>query len=299
MILVDKNFKYDHLYTIGLEKNNEGKRNTKRLTSGEFHINSFNWSPDGTTLAFSHAPTPTINDNLWTDISSVPSDSGMVTALVTRPGVDTNPIYSPDGKWIAFESHGGQPERVGLSDIYKIPNSGGNPIALQQTPDRNGSIVGWSQDGNHLFVSETFKTSQTLYAVPSSNNAKPLKGDYIAYSDSKLPILTSLKGTGGNFSVSKAGNMSYSYEDSDTPVEVFTSGLKGEAGKKLSAVNDGFEAPALGKTELISWKSKDGMQIEGLLTYPVGYKPGTKYPIILEIHGGPAGVFRKSYTGSQ
>ncbi|MEQ8301983.1 MAG: S9 family peptidase [Cyclobacteriaceae bacterium] len=298
VILVDKNFKYDHLYTIGLEKNNEGKRNTKRLTSGEYHINSFNWSPDGTTLVFSHAPTPTINDNLWTDISTVPSDSGKVTALVTRPGVDTNPIYSPDGKWIAFESHGGQPERVGLSDIYKISSAGGNPIALQQTPDRNGSIVGWSQDGNHLFVSETFKTSQTLYAVPSSNNAKPLKGDYIAYSDSKLPILTSLKGTGGNFSVSKAGNMSYSYEDSDTPVEVFTSGLKGEAGKKLSAVNDGFEAPALGKTELISWNSKDGMQIEGLLTYPVDYKPGTKYPIILEIHGGPAGVFRKSYTGS-
>ena len=54
----------------------------------------------------------------------------------------------------------------------------------------------------------------------------------------------------------------------------------------------------MGKTELIKWKSKDGLEVEGLLTYPVNYEPGKKYPTILQIHGGPAGVFTKGFTGN-
>ena len=92
--------------------------------------------------------------------------------------------------------------------------------------------------------------------------------------------------------------MSYAFEDVNTPKEVFTAGLKGEANKKVSGINAKFDPPPLGKTELISWKSKDGLMIEGLLTYPVDYEKGKKYPIVLQIHGGPAGVFSQSYTGA-
>ena len=55
----------------------------------------------------------------------------------------------------------------------------------------------------------------------------------------------------------------------------------------------------VGKTELIKWKSKDGREIEGLLTYPAGYVAGTKVPFILNVHGGPAGVFSQSYIGNR
>ncbi len=236
---------------------------------------------------------------LESDISTVPADSGKVTSLVKRPGVDVSPRYSPDGKWIAFQSSGGQPERVGLSDVYKVSATGGDLIELQKTPDRNANIVAWAQDGTHLFISESYKTSQVLLALPSGSNVKIPKGDYLAYSDTKLPILTSLKGSGNAFSVSKSGNrISYTFEDVNTPKEVFTAGLKGESAKKVSNANASFDPPALGKTELISWKSKDGLTIEGLLTYPVGYEKGKKYPIILQVHGGPAGVFSQTYTGA-
>ena len=300
VILVDKNFKYNHLYTTSVVPDKAGHRKIKQLTSGTFHVNGFDWSPDGSTIAFSYAPNPTINDGgLESDISTIPSDSGRITSIVKRPGVDESPLYSPDGKWIAFQSSGGQPERVGLSDVYKVAATGGDLVELQKTPDRSANIMAWAQDGTYLFVSENYKTSQVLLALPSSNNIKTLKGDYLAYSDSKLPIITSLKGVGNAFSISQSGNrMSYTFEDVNTPEEVFTAGLKGENNKKVSSVNADFNPPALGKTELISWKSKDGMVIEGLLTYPVGFEKGKKYPIVLQIHGGPAGVFSQSYTGA-
>ena len=219
--------------------------------------------------------------------------------MVKRAGVDRNPTFSPDGQWIAFQTHGGQPERVGLSDINKISVNGGEIIELQKTPDRNAGLVSWSKDGSHIFIAEARKTSRTLMALPSAKNVKPLQGDNLTFSDSGLPILTNLNGNSGSFSISKDGEkMSYVYEDTDTPEEVFTAGLKGEGVKKLSNVNADFNAPAMGKTELITWKSYDGLEIEGLLTYPVNYKKGTKYPIILQIHGGPAGVFTRSYTGA-
>lgn len=300
VILVDKNFKYNHLYTTTIASDKEGNRKIKQLTSGSYHVNGFDWSPDGSTIAFSYAPNPTINDGgLESDISIVPSDSGRITPIVKRPGVDVSPLYSPDGKWIAFQSTGGQPERVGLSDVYKVAANGGDLIELQKTPDRNASIEAWAQDGSHLFISENYKTSPTLFALPSDNKIKTLKGDFIAYSESKLPILTSLKGSSGSFSISKNGNkMSYTFEDANTPEEVFVAGVKGENSKKISSVNADFNPPALGKTELISWKSTDGLMIEGLITYPVGFEKGKKYPIVLQIHGGPAGVFSQSYTGA-
>ena len=64
---------------------------------------------------------------------------------------------------------------------------------------------------------------------------------------------------------------------------------------QISRANAELAKMPVGKTEVIKWKSKDGREIEGLLTYPVGYVAGTKVPLILNIHGGPAGVFQQSY----
>lgn len=300
VILVDKDYKYNHIYTISFEAAKDGTRKTKQLTGGTYHVNGFDWSPDGSTIAFSFAPNPTINDGgLESDIATIPADSGKVTTIVKRPGVDTGPRYSPDGKWIAFQSSGGRSERVGLTDIYKVAANGGEVVELQKTPDRSASIVAWSQDGTHLFIAENYKTSQALIALPSSSDLQLPKGDYLAYSESELPILTSTNGSAGAFSVSKSGNrISFTFEDVNTPKEVFTAGIRGENAKKISSINANFDAPPLGKTEVISWKSKDGLVIEGILTYPVDYQPGKKYPIILQIHGGPAGVFSQTYTGA-
>jgi len=74
--------------------------------------------------------------------------------------------------------------------------------------------------------------------------------------------------------------------------------LKGLKTKKITNFNSDLDLPTITKTELIKWKSKDGLEIEGLLSYPANYNKRKKYPLALIIHGGPAGVFTQSFTGN-
>jgi Tol biopolymer transport system component len=115
VILVDQNFKYNHLYAVEVQPGTSGERETKRLTAGDFHILGFDWSPDSRTIVFSYQDDPRINTGrLSGDIAVVPADSGAVGQLVVSAGIHGNPRYSPDGRWVAFRSTGNQPEPIGL-----------------------------------------------------------------------------------------------------------------------------------------------------------------------------------------
>ncbi len=286
MVVVDKNFKYAHLYVVKLEKDKKGEYPVKRLTSGEFHVTSFDWSPDGKFIVFSHQVNPTAD--VWTtsDISIVPSDSGAVKPLIKLGGADTNPVFSPDGKFIAFESDGGTIKWAGLRYVYIVPSSGGEPKRLAATPDENCRIIAWSKDGKEIYVSETYRTSARVYAVPVDGGKPraltPADGNY----------------TGVSFSLDGT-TMAFIYQNSETPPDVYITSLKKFEPKKLTDVNSDFPKLPMGKTEILTWKSKDGkFEIEGLVTYPVNYEKGRRYPLVLLVHGGPAGVFTQNFTAA-
>jgi len=281
VIEVDKNFKFNHLYALEID----GDRSVKRLTNGNFHISSFDWSPDGDKIVFAHKPDPKINTNrIESDISWVSSDSSAIHNLVNRPGPDYSPHFSPDGQKVAFQSVGGSPQPIGLSDVYVVDLENKEIEALVHTPDRSANIIGWSEDGSQIFISEAYYTSRVGLSIPSDPSAK------------KYSILTDLDGN--STSIDIAGNkMVYVYESTEQPPELHLQTLNNISKKRLTEINGDIDIPALGKTEVIKWKSKDGLEIEGLLTYPIGYKQGEKVPLVLQIHGGPAGVFTKTYTG--
>ncbi|MBI4429652.1 MAG: S9 family peptidase, partial [Ignavibacteriales bacterium] len=284
-VLVDENYKYAHLYTVAVDKDAKGNRKTQRLTGGNFHVTSFDWSPDGKTMAFSHQSTPLVDDWPSTDISLVPSDSGTVKALVARNGWDTNPKFSPDGKWLAFASDGGDSKWARAYDVYVMPASGGEAKKLNETPDRSFGIVGWSSDGREVYVTETDRTSPRVFAVPVSG-AKPR-------------VVTTGSGNYSGVSLSSDGNtMAFVHQMPETSPDIHVSAVRRFEPRKLTQVNEDFPKIAMGKTEVITWKSKDGSVVEGLLTYPVNYEKGRRYPLILNIHGGPAGVFTQNYTAA-
>lgn len=283
--VVDTNYKYAHLYIVTVEKDGKGERKTKQITGGAFHVTSFDWSPDGKTIVFSHKINPTVDVWPTTDISLVPSDSGAVRGLVTWKGGDESPRFSPDGKWIAFTSDGGNPRWPGLGDLYVVSPDGGQPKKLAETPDRNSNIVGWSADSKSLYVSETDRTTGRVYLVPVDGG--------------KPRVVTSGGGTFTGASLSKDGKViAFVHQTAEISPDVYISETKAFGARKISDVNADFQKPPMGRTEVVTWKSKDGMSIEGLLTYPVKYEKGRKYPLILNIHGGPAGVFVQSYTGA-
>ena len=82
------------------------------------------------------------------------------------------------------------------------------------------------------------------------------------------------------------------------PWDVFVSPTNGYAPQRVTDLHADVPHAAMGRTQLVSWTSTEGFEIEGLLTYPVGYEEGERVPLILNVHGGPAGVYSQSFTGS-
>ncbi|MCX6133393.1 MAG: S9 family peptidase [Ignavibacteriales bacterium] len=285
MVVEDANLKYAHLYAIPVTADAQAQRKIRRLTGGNFHVTTFDWAPDGRTIVFAHQQTPSADVWPTTDIATVPSDSGAVKSLVTWKGSDSSPLYSPDGKWIAFASDKGETSWASAYDLYVVPSGVGEPKKLSETPDRNFGIVAWSGDGKGVFVTESDRTVNRVFSVPI-DGAKP------------IPVTTGI----GNFSgVSFNADrtvLAFVYQSCETPPEIHAASAKTFIPKKLTQVNADVPKLPVAKTEVIHWKSKDGKEIEGLLTYPANYEKGRKYPLILNVHGGPAGVFLQTYTAA-
>jgi len=287
VIIEDTAFKYAHLYWVPFVFGAAEIPDPERLTEGDFHVTAFDWAPDGARIVFGHAPDPRLNTNFMAgDVSVVEVATKVVTPLAAGNGVERTPRVSPDGRSVAFVSTGDRPEPVGLGDVYVVEITGGTPRKLADTHDRSANILRWSGDGRSVFVSEAVGTTTQVLAVPVDGN--PIR-----------PV-TSGEGVFGSVSFdAHASRMAFTFQDSDTPWDVYVAPVDGFAMTRLTDLHAGVPRPPMGRTELLRWTSKDGLfEIEGLLTYPVGYRQGQRVPLVLEVHGGPAGVFSQSFTGA-
>ena len=285
IIRVDQNYKYSHLYVSEVGDGSGEPAEPHRVTEGDFHVTGFDWSPDGSRLVFSHRADPRINTaRLSGDIAVVVVETGMVTQIVTGEGVEGSPEWSPDGRWIAYVGTGDQPEPIGLGDIYLVSPDGDRTRALAHTPDRSGGLIGWTPDSGALMVSQALGTERHLIRLPADGG--------------EAEVLTEMDGVYGSFVFDGDGDrMAFVYQDTELPADVWVDDLDGVDGTRVSDVHAGVPRPTMGRTELLSWTSPDGMEIEGLLTYPVDYREGQQVPLILNVHGGPAGVYTQSFTG--
>ena len=286
VILVDQNFKYSHIYIKNFTTEVDTNK-SERFTEGNYDINGFNWHPQGTKIVFSHRPEPTYNSGFGSgDISLLELATKEVKSIVNREGVDGGPSFSPNGRLIAFISNGGQREEIGLSDVFVVDSQGGKPRKLAETPNRHSrGIISWSPDNKYLYVNDLEKTKAQIYKINVKGN--------------KITPILNVSGLVSSPVITDDGKyIAFVKQGLDVPAEMFTSELKKISPKKITDFNSGLKTPSVAKTEILGWKSKDGLEIEGLLTYPANYNNGKKYPLALIIHGGPAGVFTQSYTGN-
>ncbi|MDH5380337.1 MAG: S9 family peptidase [Cyclobacteriaceae bacterium] len=296
--VVAKNLKYTHLYNVDLKAKNK----VKQLTNSDYSISSFSISPDGEKIAFSFGYDSTVNTDYFdSDIGLMSVDSGEVKVVVRRTGIDRNPVFSPDGNYLAFETTNGKTEPNGLSDLSLIDLNNFNISVLPKTPNRNASIIEWDPSGTRLYFQEVVRTSGSALVMDITNNYRNSKKTIQVTSKTihvtGKTMITDPTGTSGAFDFSQNGMMSYVFQNPETPQEVYVQDLKTDGVLQISHINDDKFLPDMGKTEIIKWKSRDGREIEGLLTYPIGYRPGQRCPIILNVHGGAAGVFTNSFTG--
>ncbi|MCW5977841.1 MAG: S9 family peptidase [Bryobacteraceae bacterium] len=282
--VVDEDAKNHALWLIPSATAAGGKREPKQLAAGPYHIGDFDWSPDSRAIAFSHQPTPLADDWTKSDISEVQVESGAVTALAATPAAELTPRYSPNGVWLAFKLSSDPPRWADDSRIALLRRESRAVRPLAVTYDERPTLVGWSKDSASILFTETQRTRGSVYAMPLDGPAKP--------------VYEPDRGTTGSVDLNMTGShLGVSWESSDEPVEAYLMSSAGGKPVRVSQANTDLPKLPLGRTETVRWKSKDGSEIEGLLTYPVSYKAGEKAPLILNIHGGPAGVFTEMFLG--
>jgi dipeptidyl aminopeptidase/acylaminoacyl peptidase len=272
------------LYLIPSDANDEGKREPKKLFDAKYHIANFDWSPDGKSIAFEHWPDP-LADN-WTkaDIAEVEVATGKVTDLAKTGAAETAPHYSPDGRYLAFDKSSEPVHWPGDQRIALLNRATGEVRLLPDTFDSTPGVIGWAADSKSLVFREAKGTRSELYSMPVDGPPQSLY----------LPERGFIGGASLNITGTYLG---FSRESSSDAPEAYFMALQGGQPVRVSHANDDLAKPTLGETKVIHWKSEDGLDVEGLLTLPVGYETGKKYPLILNIHGGPAGVFAETFTG--
>jgi dipeptidyl aminopeptidase/acylaminoacyl peptidase len=283
---VDENLKLSRLYVIPVQKDGNGKREPRKLTTGNYNVGEFDWSADGSHIAFSHSKTPSANDWTTADVSIIDVASTNVTVLANTPAAEDSPTYSPDGKSIALIVTDSPPRWAQTATIQIFPANGGQPKILVGSFDAQPDIAGWSADGKRIYFVEAKGTGTQVYVADvAANRIAEIKHD---------PAVL------GAIDLNRSGTtLSFTRQASDTPADVYVASVNNFAPVQISHANADLKLPAIGRTEVIRWKSKDGKDVEGLLTYPVGYQQGTRVPLILNVHGGPTGVFQQTFIGGR
>jgi dipeptidyl aminopeptidase/acylaminoacyl peptidase len=310
-IVVDSDFSYSHLWTINVES-----KEKKRLTEGGFSASNPQWSPDGASIAFVMSRSGAqesafidISEDRNTDIHIVPAGGGSPRQITTNPAADTNPQWSPDGKWIAYTSNTDQRSWAAKTDVMLISPAGGPPKNLTKDfLESAGFGLAWAPDGQMLYFSSGVGTYTHIFSVAPEDGdggkvAQVTRGDRnygafdIAGYTPNLGLAATPPFNPNQPAYTPNWKMAYLVNDSLTPEDIWVAPLKQfDQAKKITWISPEIKDFALAETSVIKWKGPDDFDIEGVLVKPLGYEAGKRYPLILQIHGGPYGRFSNTFN---
>ena len=278
--VIGEGYRMTHLWVFDV-----ASRKARRLTSGSFTVGSFDWSPDGTQIAFDHRVNSANTSGGTADISVVAVADGTVRKLVDQEGADGGPVWSPDGTTIAFGTAMRKPFSFLNNVIAVIPAAGGRIEAITSAFDENPSIVDWNRGG--LFFTASQRTWSYLFAIDPATKA------IRKYSPAERWI-------GSSFSLTPDGQWAaFTAADGATLTEIYVAPVAAAlAPRKLTDMTAQTAGWANGAHDVIAWKSTDGATIEGVLHKPAGFQAGRKYPLLVVIHGGPTAVSRPTAFSS-
>jgi dipeptidyl aminopeptidase/acylaminoacyl peptidase len=241
---------------------------------GNFDENTPRWSPDGTRIAFVSNHDPNWDRTRNSDVFVVDSRPGSKSRrLTTWAGDDGGTLaWSPDGSLIVY-AQGSEPkfDFHNVDRLAVVPAAGGTPRLLTESLDRGVSSASVSEDGRSVMFTVADDRTQYLARVPIAGGAV----ERIAAGPRVVSQPSRAKGRTAVLSSSDSA-----------PGEVYAAEASGL--RKLTSHNDDLVAELeFVPAEDIAFKSKDGTEVHALLTRPVGYVEGRRYPTLLRIHGGP------------
>jgi dipeptidyl aminopeptidase/acylaminoacyl peptidase len=275
---------YPHIFVLELEtrKVTDLLPGSKRYFdlvegSGEFDI-----SPDGGTIVFSANRTPEPYRTLDYDVFSVPSQGGEVKDLTPdNPGEDTRPVFSPDGKRLAY---GRQTRPDGWPDYTRLAVldlGSGQTSVLTEGWDNSVSDWAWTADGRGLVFHAEVRAHTNLYEI-SAQGGPPRELYHGGTTSAAAPT--------------SRGEVVFAENALSRPPELAVVGLDGKGYRRLTTFNDALLSRiALGPVEELTFPGAGEDTVQMFVVRPPGFDPGRKYPLLHLIHGGPVGTFGDTF----
>ena len=267
---------YSHLFVV---PSKGGK--AKQLTDGLFDVEVADWSPDGKRIAFVSNFDEDADRFFFKNVYTVPAKGGEPETLWEGKGQIGAIAWAPSGQHLAFI--GRDIEDPGLvwhknAELYLLPADGGEPKCL--TPDfdrtaRGATKLEWSPDSGHIYSLFPHHGTTHLHRIGLNGGVAPV-------TEGEIDI--------GSFSLDDSGTkIAFNASDAVTPTELFI--LDGEQ-RKLTEMNRGL----LKKLRVILpeefwFTASDGVEVQGWIVKPKGFREGKKYPACIQIHGGPRGAY--------
>jgi dipeptidyl aminopeptidase/acylaminoacyl peptidase len=279
--IIDGDYTMTHLWLIDVPAANAAELpKPARLTSGEnFTVGDFRWSPDSTRIAFTATKDPALADLGTANIYVLTIADKSVKKLAGAPTPSENPVWSPDGSQIAFNTANGNPYFFYANSVIDVmPASGGAPKILTANFDEDARAIEWSPDGIY------FEAQQRTYAYLFRLNPRTDAVTRISKPDKIAAFSFSFTHNFDRVAYMAAADNAF-YEIYTSPVNFFLP-------KKLTDISAQYSQFHLATREVIHWQSGDGTPVEGILIKPANFDPSKKYPLLVEIHGGPTGTSR-------
>lgn len=242
------------------------------------------WSSDGKKIYFSAVRKPGADYREGdSEVYSVDASTLEIKALTDRKGPDEFPLVSPDGKWIVYTGYDEKNFTYTLPNIYLMDAEGGRKRLLAGNLTDSPSNLKWASDSSGVYYLMPEKGESNLCFVSTSGQVKKIT--------SGVHYLSGL-------SISKNGRVATIRSTFHKPDCLVTFNLNNPGViKNLVDVNEDVLADVkLGEVEELKFKSFDGLDLQGWLIKPAEFEPGRKYPMVLEIHGGPWAMYSVAFS---
>src|SRR5262245_32753718 len=268
---LDQDFRQHHLWKIEVKSGTEQK-----LTEGQFSVLWFHLSADGSRILEQRAPTPLFED-LGRGETWITDAAGQKARQITSNGIEeVDGELSPDNSQVMFTAEASPRLEPNYTwTVFTVPANGGKPTMA--VPDLPYAIehASWAPDSKTILGTVNMGVHSEIFQIdPVAHTARPLTdGRHSIVFWSVVP---------------SAGRMVFQFDEPDRIGDAWTLPIEGGTPTRVTGVYDSLASEnALPRQEKVTWKGADGVTIEGILFYPFNYEPGKRYPLVVQLHGGP------------
>lgn len=279
-------FRLNHIWVVDVAS---GK--ATKVTSGAFTVSGApSWSADDSKLAFAASPTPLIRDERR-DVYVVDVASKQLDKITAASEAESSPVYSPDGRHLAFtmiphefpaHKDGIMPRTLRNARLVTFELATRTLTNLARPDfDVSAGAPRWSPDGKEIWFTASDRVYQTWYAydLAARNYRKRSNNTLVA----------------GMSPSADGARVALLLNTPEWPTEIYVQDGAAGTPRRITNTNPWLAERALGTSKVITWKSKDGKEVEGVLLLPVGYTEGAKVPLIVSAHGGPTSAHTNGF----